>query len=162
MGNSSLYRGLYCLWYIEKHNPLSRHCIHCCRICQNSRSGFARLVILKRHFVWNAVLPRLQSAKKNWYNLKISIVWNWIEILTLTTLKDRLTLENAQQDPQCPWSLIAVTAPCFLQSTCLGNSTLAGEINVAPTDSLRAFTDLLKPFKVLTNSWCSYKRNMHL
>jgi len=69
-------------------------------------------------------------------------------------------VENAQQDPQRPWSLTAVTAPCFLQSTSFGNSTLAGEINVAPTDCFLAFTDLLKPFKVVTNSWCNYKRNM--
>ena len=44
--------------------------------------------------------------------------------------KNMLTVLKAQQDPHCPWFLIGVTYPCFLQSTSVGKEAM--DINLDP------------------------------
>jgi hypothetical protein len=69
--------------------------------------------------------------------------------MLLTALKD-------QHEPQDPWSLIGVTAPCLRQSTKSGIFTFAGLIKVAPPVSNRRLSPplciRLNPFIVWVNS----------
>lgn len=52
--------------------------------------------------------------------------------------------EKLQHEPQWPWSLISVTAPCSLQSTDSGTSTFAGS-----TKKTGSSTGLLTPLYIL-------------
>ena len=102
------------------------------------------------HRLWYEIKPQQKFCRSHTYQRSMP---RDIDHLYLGLMK-KLTVEKAQQDPHCPWSLTGVTTPLVRQSTLFGRGASAS----SPTKvavALRVSLGILKPFIVDATSLVS-------